>query len=199
MPFIVDFVRSQYTRLPLAATPAAVAGGTYVVTGSNTGLGLECAKHLARLGAARLILAVRSSQRGDAALATIHEETSRSDVGEVWELDLASLASVEAFAARLAALDRVDAVIANAGVSLVEYAVADGFEESLMVNFVATMLLAVRALPVLRASAEKFGIQPHLVVVASSVAFIVDGPSVDVEGNILEALSTRDASVMSQR
>ncbi|KAJ5808823.1 short-chain dehydrogenase [Penicillium riverlandense] len=191
MASFFDFVRDQRTKLPIVQAPATLTGGTYVVTGANTGLGFECAKHLVRLGAARVVLAVRSRERGDAALMAIRKATGRHDVGEVWELDLASSDSIEAFAKRLDALDRLDALIENASIIITRFNVAEGMELSLMVNVVGTMLLAVRALPKLQQSAHKFNIQGHLVVVSSTAALgskmkgTVDG----LQGDVFDALS----------
>ncbi|KAF2456237.1 putative short-chain dehydrogenase [Lineolata rhizophorae] len=199
MADLFDLVRTQRTQLPIVPTPSTVAGGTYIVTGANTGLGFECAKHFISLGASRVIIAVRSVQKGDAALAIIRKETGRYDVGEVWELDLASLDSVEAFAKRLDTLDRVDALIENASLALVQFSLTEGMETSLMVNVASTMLLAIRALPKLRASAKMFKIQPHLVVVTSGTAFSQKGVLEGTEGNIFDALSAKGTTNIAER
>ncbi|KAH0421311.1 hypothetical protein CcaCcLH18_13503 [Colletotrichum camelliae] len=177
-------------ELPLPP-PSAVAGGTYIVTGSNTGLGYECAQHLIQLHAARVILAVRSRSKGDAALAAIRAHTGQAGAGEVWELDLASLASVDAFCGRLGGLDRLDGLVANASVALNEFArTGDGLEMMVGVNVVANGLLAVRALPKLRETARRFGVRAHLTVVSSGTAFFTKGGGLDqVEGNLFESLS----------
>ena len=169
MTGFIDFVRNQHTKLPISQPPEAIAEETYVVTGANTGLGLECAKHLVRMGAARVILAVRSHSKGEAALAAIREVTGR-DVCEIWELDLSSLDSIEAFAQRLNTLDRLDALIQNAGIAMANYKVVNGMELTVLVNVIGTMLLADRALPKLRSSAKKFNTRPRLTFVTSNAA-----------------------------
>ncbi|PCG95217.1 Short-chain dehydrogenase/reductase SDR [Penicillium occitanis (nom. inval.)] len=152
MPSFIDFARNQYTHLPIPEPPANIKDATYIVTGANTGLGYECAKHLFHMGAKRIILAVRTPSKGEAALATIRSETGRKDVGEVWELDLTSLDSVEAFAQRVNKLDRLDAIIENAGVVMTKFQLVEGIETSVLVNVVSTMLLAFRVLPKLQES-----------------------------------------------
>jgi NAD(P)-dependent dehydrogenase (short-subunit alcohol dehydrogenase family) len=98
------------------------------------------------MGAKRIIMAVRTPSKGETALAAIRRETQRRDVGEVWELDLTSFNSVETFVKRISELDRLDALIANAGVVMGRFQTVQGLELSLLVNVVATMLLAFRAL-----------------------------------------------------
>jgi retinol dehydrogenase 12 len=44
---------------------ADLTGKTVVVTGANIGLGFEAAKHLARMGPKKLIIAVRSQEKGE--------------------------------------------------------------------------------------------------------------------------------------
>lgn len=194
MPRIMGFIRDQRTHLPMPQPPANIAEATYIVTGANSGIGLECAKHLSRMGANRIILAVRSFSKGETALSTIRSETGRPDVGEVWELDLASPKSVEDFAMRLNQLDRLDALIANAGVVTANFETVEegGMELSLVVNVVATMLLAFRALPKLEESARKVGSQTHLVVVSSNSAFESETEQHvgRLEGDIFDALSS---------
>ncbi len=71
-------------------------GRTAIVTGANSGLGLSTARELARHGA-HVVLACRNLQKGHAAMQSIAERAPGAEV-ELAELDLGSLASVEAFA-----------------------------------------------------------------------------------------------------
>ena len=71
-PTFLDFVYGQWAPAPPVVTED-LAGKTVVVTGANTGLGFETAKHFARMNPAKLILACRSQQRGEAALAGMSE------------------------------------------------------------------------------------------------------------------------------
>jgi NAD(P)-dependent dehydrogenase (short-subunit alcohol dehydrogenase family) len=93
---------------------------TFVVTGANSGIGLEAARALAGAGG-RVVMAVRDTAKGSTAAAGI-----TGDV-EVRQLDLASLDSVRAFAADLPG--PVDVLVNNAGVmALPHRTTADGFE-----------------------------------------------------------------------
>jgi NAD(P)-dependent dehydrogenase (short-subunit alcohol dehydrogenase family) len=94
------------------------AGKTVIVTGSNVGLGLEAARHFARLGASKVILAVRSTSKGEEAQRDIEKSTGVKNVFEVWQLDMSSYQSVLDFAARAEKeLERLDIVVLNAGIS----------------------------------------------------------------------------------
>lgn len=139
MPRIIDFIHDQRTHLSIPAPPADTTEATYIVTGANTGLGLECSKHLFLMGTGSIILAVRCLPQGEAALATLRSETGRPDAGEVWELDLASLSSVEAFCKHVRKLERLYALIANAGVVMAKLQLVEGVRQTLFVNVVATM------------------------------------------------------------
>ncbi|NBH04244.1 oxidoreductase [Amycolatopsis sp. SID8362] len=105
-------------------------GRVAVVTGANSGLGLVTATELARHGA-HVVLAVRDTAAGERAARAIDGDT------EVRELDLASLRSVRAFAAKLA-IDHpaIDLLVNNAGVVLLgpRRTSADGFELQLATN-----------------------------------------------------------------
>ena len=107
---------------------SSFASQTAIVTGSNTGLGREAALHIARLGASKVILGVRTQAKGEAAKAYIEKETGRTGVVEVWALDMASYASVKAFARRAEGLDRLDVVLENAGVLTNTFSRAEGNE-----------------------------------------------------------------------
>lgn len=109
-------------------------GRTAVITGANTGLGLETARALAGRGAA-VTLAVRSTAKGDAAADSIRSDVRFADVS-VQALDLSSLESVRAAAAALNDThDHIDLLINNAGVMYTPWqTTADGFEMQVGVN-----------------------------------------------------------------
>ncbi|HEY2747214.1 MAG TPA: SDR family NAD(P)-dependent oxidoreductase [Polyangia bacterium] len=118
---------------------------TAVITGANVGLGLECAERIAAAGW-RVVLACRDEARGKQATAAIARKTGSAHV-EFAALDLASLASVRAFAAAVA--EPIDALVLNAGVQIVtgRTQTVDGFETTFAVNHLGHFLLANLMLP----------------------------------------------------
>lgn len=110
------------------ADMADLAGRTAIVTGANTGLGLETASALAVAGA-HVVLAVRNLDKGRVAIDTIRTRHPTAST-ELIELDLADLDSVRsAAAALLDGQDRIDLLVNNAGVMYTPAAAtADGFE-----------------------------------------------------------------------
>ena len=173
----MGFLYSQLFKRPPYPT-GSFAGKTVVISGSNTGLGKEAARHFARLGASRLILAVRSVDKGDAAKHDIETTTHcAKDVVQVWQLDMASYANVARFAARVdAELDRVDILLANAGVVRATYSTAEDNEEMVTVNVVSTFLLAALVMPKLRASAAKFDTRPTFTITTSGAHVFTQFP-----------------------
>ena len=165
------FFYSQFFRTPAYPT-SSFAGQTVIVTGSNTGLGLEAARHFYRLGAAQLVLAVRTVSKGHAAKEDIVRSVpSRTDAGsiEVWQLDHASTASTIAFAERVKTeLRRVDVAVLNAGVNNPTFQLSEGYEQTTQVNVLNTFLLALMLLPRLNESKTNLpDSTPHLTVVSS--------------------------------
>lgn len=107
---LLDELRSQlFTRPPYPT--ADFSGKTIIVTGTNVGLGKEAVKHFVRLNAEKVIIAVRSISKGEAAKAEIEGESKHATDIEVWKLDYASYASCKEFVANVAKLNRVDAGI----------------------------------------------------------------------------------------
>ena len=97
-----------------------MTGRTVVVTGANSGIGRAAATALAAKGA-RVVLAVRNTDRGQAAAAQMRGTT------EVRRLDLASLASIREFAAGWDG--EIDLLINNAGIMIPPKSLtADDFE-----------------------------------------------------------------------
>ncbi|CAG1964779.1 unnamed protein product [Fusarium graminearum] len=100
-----------------------LSGRTIIVTGANTGLGLEAAKHIAKFKASKLILACQNIEKASKAASIIYDET------KFWELDLAKYESTVSFAKRLSKdLSRLDGFLANAGVEVKEFELADNLE-----------------------------------------------------------------------
>ena len=73
----------QYRKLPILANESTCSGKTYIVTGSNSGLGLETARHLVEFFALRVILAVRNVAAGETAKKDIQKPTGRKGVIQV--------------------------------------------------------------------------------------------------------------------
>jgi NAD(P)-dependent dehydrogenase (short-subunit alcohol dehydrogenase family) len=122
-------------------------GRRVIVTGANSGLGYNVSLELARRGS-RVILACRDQGRGQAALDKLLGEVPDADA-ELRTLDLASLASVRAFADGVD--EAVDLLVNNAGVMAGPHrTTADGFELQLGTNhlghFALTGLLLERLL-----------------------------------------------------
>ena len=121
-----------------AAELPSFAGRRVIVTGANSGLGLVTARELARAGA-RVILACRNTDKGDAAATTM-----TGDV-EVRRLDLQDLASIREFAD---GIGQVDLLVNNAGIMAVPYALTrDGFESQIGTNHLGHFALTNLLLP----------------------------------------------------
>ncbi len=198
MAAFVDFFRSQiFVKLPYPTED--FTGQTVIVTGSNTGLGFEAARHVARLNASKVILAVRSLERGETARKSILESTKRSaEVVEVWQLDLSSYASVKHFAERAKGLPRLDVLLENAGITTDAFTKAEDHESIITVNVISTFLLALLLLPKLRETATKFNVVPRLVIVSSEVHGFTSFPE-RKEESIFETLKSEDKARMTDR
>lgn len=180
MPFLTPggfpaFLYSQFFVTPKLDPSLSFAGQTVIVTGSNVGLGFSAAQQIAQRGASKVILAVRSLSKGEAAAQKIRDSLPKSSSTgteiEVWKLDLSSYQSVKDFAARANKLDRLDVLLENAGVVKVKFELEEENEATITTNVISTTLLALLVLPKLRETAEKFGVTPRLTIVSSEVAF----------------------------
>jgi NAD(P)-dependent dehydrogenase (short-subunit alcohol dehydrogenase family) len=103
-------------------------GRVAIVTGANTGIGLEAARELARKGAT-VTIASRNEGKAENAANNIKRDQPAGDV-VVMVLDLADLNSVRIFAREFRGrFDRLDLLVNNAGVMMPpESKTADGFE-----------------------------------------------------------------------
>ena len=127
---------------------ADMTGKTVVITGGNSGIGLETAVALARAGA-KTVITARDPSRGEAAVADIRARSGHDDV-ELVVFDLGSTASTRQGALSiLERCDRIDVLVNNAGVVLSDRReTVDGLEATFAVNhlgpFVLTELLLDR-------------------------------------------------------
>lgn len=198
---VQEYTQERY--LPLLATPETSAGKTYIITGSNTGLGFEAAQHLAKLGAAKVILAVRNLAAGkeakakiDAAVSATGTTTANPDQVEVWHLDLCDFESVKAFAKRAETeLARIDGLILSAGIAVTERKLAEGHIATVTVNVISTLLLAVLLLPVMSAQAKKSGGEtPRIVVVTSRMGFYSREDWEKIKGDPIKGMDGEDVT-----
>jgi len=122
------------------------SGRVVIVTGSSSGIGYESARVLANKNA-KVIIAVRNSQKGEKALQKIKEQNAKADV-VVMILDLASLDSVRKFAGEFKQnYDHLDLLINNAGVMMPPYSTtADGFELQFGTNHLGHFALTLQLL-----------------------------------------------------
>jgi NAD(P)-dependent dehydrogenase (short-subunit alcohol dehydrogenase family) len=195
---------SQWCFTPPYPT-ASWPGKTVIITGSNVGLGREAARHFARLGAAKVILAARNVEATEKAKAWI-ERTTKCDaeVVECWPLDLCSYDSVKAFAARCKTLERLDCLLENAGVSKYRFRMAALDELQMTTNVVSTFLLALLVLPKLEETARAFDTQPHLCIVTSELHHQTTIPEREAvlsgrHASLLEALNDPKTASRSAR
>ena len=144
-----------------------LTGRTYVVTGANSGIGLEAARKLAAAGG-HVVLAVRDTARGEAAAGQLDGST------EVAELDLADLSSVRAFAEAWGERE-ITSLVNNAGIMMVAQGrTVDGFERQLGTNHLGHFALTNLLLP---------QVTDRVVTVSSGLH---NGPQVDFDDLDLE-------------
>jgi NAD(P)-dependent dehydrogenase (short-subunit alcohol dehydrogenase family) len=151
-----------------------LTGRTALVTGANSGIGWHTALELARHGA-EVTLAVRSTEKGEAAAARIRGEVPAAQV-RVEPLDLGSLASTQELAGRWDG--PLDMLVNNAGLMAPPryQETTDGFELQFGTNHLGHFALTGRLLPALLAARS-----PRVVTV-SSIAHR-QGKATVVEGN----------------
>ena len=172
---------------------------TVIVTGSNVGLGLEAARHIARLGADKVILAVRNVAAGEEAQRSIEQSTGSQNVCEVWKLDLASYSSVKEFALRASRLTRLDVVLANAALAPSQFTRAEGHERSITVNVISTMLLGLLLLPKLNETASKFPDSHHCLSFVTSEVHAWTSLPERQNSNIFATLDNEETTDIGQR
>ncbi|KAJ2961410.1 hypothetical protein NQZ79_g3326 [Umbelopsis isabellina] len=190
----LDFPATQ--KVPLHVDPQNLQGKTLLITGGNSGIGLESAKQLAKMGPAKMILACRNMDTAAQAVEAIKADGLK-DV-EAWELDQSSFDSVNAFTKRYneSGLD-LHVLLANAGVlplkaSRTPQLTKDGHELMVETNHLGAALLTLGLLPALRHTAAKASEHqlPRIVIVSSDVHYWTKFSPSKEEGNLIKIMDS---------
>lgn len=120
-----------------------------VITGADGGMGTEITRAVARAGY-RVIMACYDPEKAEVKRRMLAEETGNADL-EVRAINLASLASVAAFADRLLQEGEPLALLMNNAGTMEtgRHITEDGLERTVSVNYVGPYLLTRKLLPVM--------------------------------------------------
>ena len=163
-------------QAPIAETPAgtSLTGKTVIITGGNTGLGLEAARQYITLNASSVILACRSISKGKEAAKYLsnHPTVTSTNPGveiRVMGVDLDDETSVVNFASQVKKeLNTLDILLLNGGVNFMNYQLSkSGHERVMQVNYQSNALLALELLPLLESTASQRGKPSRLTFVGS--------------------------------
>ncbi|XP_067864341.1 dehydrogenase/reductase SDR family member 13-like [Heptranchias perlo] len=153
----------NFLKVVQCRSETSLRGKTVIVTGANTGIGMETALDLARRGA-RVILACRSKERAEVAVDKIRKKSGNNEV-IFMQLDLASLKSIKAFAVTfLKSEPQLHLLINNAGI-MAAARTADGYVTTWEINHLGHFLLTHLLLDRLKQCA------PSRIVVVTSATY----------------------------
>ncbi|PWY83800.1 NAD(P)-binding protein [Aspergillus sclerotioniger CBS 115572] len=191
----------QYRKLPVLVDEKTCIGKTFIITGGNSGLGLETARHLVAASAECVVLAVRNLQAGEAAKNDIEKTTGRRGVVQVRHIDMSTYASVQSFVKRITdELDRIDGFICNAGLMIDAWSQCEGMETSMFVNVINTVFLGALMMPKLKECAERFNIKPTLVFIVSVLGYTAKSELEKSRNNVIfDGLNDQKRANMDSR
>lgn len=165
----------RFIQAPIGPTSESttVAGQTIIITGANAGLGLEPARQYLLLKASRIILAVRSVNKGNDAIKLLTSDSELKVANpnasiRVMQVDLDDAGTVYDFAQKVKQeLDALDILLLNGGVNIMSYQTsANGHERFMQVNYHSNVL-ALLLIPLLESTAVTRGQPAHLTFVDS--------------------------------
>lgn len=172
----------------------SLTGQTVIITGGNTGIGLEAARDLAQRGA-RVIIAcrdvVKGQQAAESIVASLLESLESEDSDDedddaneqvlnyttcssrvlVKKCDLASLTSVRNFAQDIVTSEeRLDILVCHAGAGCPpgRHITADGYEQQFQTNHLGHFLLVHSLLPLMKSTAEISDYPCKIIITSSS-------------------------------
>jgi dehydrogenase/reductase SDR family protein 12 len=190
------------------AEPPLPAGRTCIVTGANAGLGFAAAK-LLLAARSHVHIVCRNKERGEAALAALRAGAPEGASVELHVADVASAASVRAFAAAwLARGQPLHALVLNAGVlpqtlSVTEEGLEAGWATALRQSYLLAGLLVPALLRGGEAPGAGFARVIHVtsgggLTVPLSVARLAPPPAAKFNGTLQYALAKRAQMVLAK-
>lgn len=149
-----------------------LSGKVIIVTGGSSGLGKESVHQLVKHNPAKVYLAARTSQRGNAAIKEIVKDVPSAN-GKIHylEVDMASFASVKRAADLiLAENDRLDILMNNAGLAGAPPGMTDdGYEIQFGTNYMGPTLFTKLLLPLLQETANQANSDVRIVNLSSEI------------------------------
>ncbi|KAK2688866.1 hypothetical protein QWA68_012128 [Fusarium oxysporum] len=129
----------------------SLAGKIILITGGNSGLGLETARQLLKHEPSRIFLACRSKAKFDQAVNELRQQGSNTDAVSFPALDLASLSSIKSAAKEFqSSSTRLDILVNNAGIMMTpEGLTEEGYEIQIGTNHMGHAFLTHLLLPTL--------------------------------------------------
>lgn len=190
------FLGFCYRQLTIKPKPlptnVSLEGKTALITGANSGLGLEAARELVARKLSHLIIAVRDVSKGEAAKKDILESTKAACEIEVWPLDYDFYDSIIEFQKRIDGLERLDYALLNAGVKMMQYSSSPlGHETNVQVNHLGTSAVSLAVLPTLKKTAKQFNSPARLTIVSSEGHFWIPFKERTAE-NILKRMDDKE-------
>jgi len=174
---------------PYMPPPNSLTGKVIVITGGNTGLGLESGKRLAAAGAT-IVVTTRSIEKGAKAVEAIKEYTKENNGIEndyiySLPLDLCNLESVKNFpellknSPALANNGKIDILMNNAGVMAIPdlQLTKDGYERTFQTNHLGHFALTAGLMPFMNMD----GTDDARVINVSSSAYQISAKGLDLD------------------
>lgn len=127
-----------------------IDGKIVLITGANSGIGLEATYQLCRRGA-KVVMCCRDVEKGRQAANNVRRRFRTADI-DVHQLDLSSFTSIRRFGKTLGDhYDRIDILINNAGVMMCPERTlsSDGYEIQFATNHLGHFLLTHYVLPLM--------------------------------------------------
>lgn len=146
-----------------------LSGKVILVTGANSGLGLQSVLDLARHGPKEIWLTSRTTEKADQAIQEIKKEVPSANLKPL-SLDLSSFASIKSAARSFTqSSQRLDILLLNAGIMASDAGLTkDGYEIQFGTNHVGHALLTKLLAPVLDKTAAEPGSDVRVVVLTSA-------------------------------
>ncbi|OCK79483.1 oxidoreductase-like protein [Lepidopterella palustris CBS 459.81] len=168
-----------------------LSGKVILVTGGNTGLGLETIIQLSSHNPARIFLAARTASKATSAISTIHNLVPDAPI-EFLPLDLTSFASIRSAAETFThSSSRLDILINNAGVMATPYSLTEeGYEIQFGTNHMGHALLTKLLMPTLLKTAEEPNSDVRIINISSVGHFMAPSSRIIWDQAALEKQST---------